>query len=872
MISRLSSVGRERTRTAARAIGAAVMAALYASGAAATDGTDGKETADGANGETRLAAAPLPEMAEVVVTATRREASAQDLPISITAVSASELQDAGIGDIADLARSLAGVSYTDKGPFSGVNGANLIIRGLNSETTAGLPAAASPVVPPVATYVDDTPLFVALRFQDLERVEILRGPQGTLYGSGSLGGTIRFVQHAPDLTGFDARAEATVSDTQHTQRPNEDVNGMLNIPFSSTFAVRINAGWSYDAGFINQPNLFELSASGAPLAAQPGNLFSPPVIYGRKGVNDYEYRSARIAALWKPNEEFLARLSYYNQLSTAGGFPYAATSTAAFNQPISPATQPSGTYTNPPLLPQLFNAPVPPGVDSLADAENGITTTHDNVDLVALTLDYDFGFATLTSATSWAHHVNHTFADETQEYINFFFYQSLYGQNPRTFIEGVEGLDDRPVTQELRLASKTGGAIDWVTGLFFNDQQTNIVEHDFYPGYLDFYNACQAIYGQSAGDGTTPSYCGVGETAYGIYSSVAGIPIVKDQAYIGDFETRFKDLAAYGELTWHLSPAWSLTGGARVFKQTITASQQTGLLFDGGPFFGPVAPIANISLSDAWRKALWKANVSYQIDKSNLVYATWSQGFRRGGVNALPATEPGIGYTTPPALTHLAPDTADNYELGMKGTVDNHLRYSVAAFWIDWHNVQEGLQLTPLVLPASLNIGEATSKGLESEIDALLTSHLEAQLDYTYDQTRLTSLNPLFVQPNTSAPPPALGSPLPGTPKSSLALTLQYGHLAVGSGELQFALSAHYQSATVPALSATVPTVGGYSMLDARMAYTVSHWMTSLFVNNLTNNLGVTSYQDPAIFGNRAQAIVSQPRTIGLTVAYSFKD
>jgi outer membrane cobalamin receptor len=145
---------------------------------------------------------------EVIVTASHREVSAQELPISITAVTGVELSKLGIEDMAGLARSMAGVNYTDKGPFSGVNGANLIIRGLNSETTSGLPAAASPVVPPVATYVDDTPLFFNLRLQDLDRVEILRGPQGTLYGSGSLGGTVRFVQNRPDPSAFDAKIEA----------------------------------------------------------------------------------------------------------------------------------------------------------------------------------------------------------------------------------------------------------------------------------------------------------------------------------------------------------------------------------------------------------------------------------------------------------------------------------------------------------------------------------------------------------------------------------------------------------------------------------------------------------------------------------------
>ena len=850
---------RRSRLTTASSVTAAVFTALYG-------------TPSGAAPDT----APTEDfgLQEVVVTASRRAVSAQDLPVSITAVTGAELDQAGIVDMAGLAHAMAGVNYTDKGPFGGVNGANLIIRGLNSETTAGLPAAASPVVPPVATYVDDTPLFVNLRLQDLDRVEILRGPQGTLYGSGSLGGTIRFVQNAPDPTAFDAKAEAGVSDTAHTHAPNEDVSGMLNLPVTDTFAVRMNAGWTYDAGFVNQPNLYALDSSGVPIAAQPGNLFSPPEIVAKDGTNSYDYRSARVAALWKPSEVFHAQLSYYYQLSTANGFPYASTSTKAYNEPISPLLQPSGNFTNPALATQLFNAPVPAGVDSLSNAQNSMDVTNDKVDLVALTLEYDMGFATLTLASSWAQHTNQTTADETGEYINFSFFQSLYGQNPRTFIQGVEGLDDKPWSQELRLASKSGGMLDWVTGLFFKNQTTVIEEHDYYPGYLGFYNACEPIYGQSSGNGVTPSYCGVGETAYtpGATNTIDGIAINKDQAYIGDFETKFKDLAIFGELTAHLTSAWSLTGGTRLFKQTLSQAQQTGLLFDGGPLFGPVVPIANTSLSDSWRRALWKINTAYQIDKTNLVYATWSQGFRRGGVNALPASEPGENYVTPTALTKLAPDTADNYEIGAKGTLLNRYRYSAAIYDIQWHNIQEGVDLTPLVLPASLNIGQAYSRGLELEFDALLTQHFEANLDYTYDQTKLTSINPLFVYPNVSAPPPALGSPLPGTPKSSVAVNLEYGHVPIAGGQLRYAIGAHYQSSVIPALSATVPTVAGYTLVDTRLSFARSHWITSLYVNNLTNNLGITSYQDPAIFGNRFQAVVSQPRTFGITVGYSFKE
>ena len=446
---------------------AAVMTALYGSAAMADDNA----------------------LQEVVVTATRRALSAQDVPISITAVSGAALDQAGIQDISGLARSMAGVNVTDKGPFGGVNGSSLIIRGLNSEGTGGQVALASPVVPPVATYVDDTPLFVNLRLTDLDHVEVLRGPQGTLYGSGSLGGTIRFVQNAPDPSGFDSKAEVGMSKTAHTHAVNDDFSGMVNLPLSDTFAVRLNGSYTDDAGFINQPNLYVLNSAGAPISAQPGNVFSPPVIYGQKGVNSYEYRTARVAALWKPSDEFKAQLSYFYQVSSAGGFPYVATSAAAYNQPI---TSPPG------LLPQLYDAPLPAGIDRLSSATNSLESAKDKVDVVALSLDYDMGFATLTSSSSFAHHLNQSNADLTAEYINFNFYKPYYGTSPRSFMTSHDQFNDKNWSQEFRLASKSGGKIDWVGGLFYKDQTSDIVEHEFYPGYNDYLSSCLPLYGYRA--------------------------------------------------------------------------------------------------------------------------------------------------------------------------------------------------------------------------------------------------------------------------------------------------------------------------------------------------------------------------------------
>ncbi len=388
-----------------------------------------------------LYGAPAPAdtdtLQEIIVTATRRSESAQNIPASITAITGAAIEAAGISDKVDLAHSLAGINVTDKGAFGGVNGSSLIIRGLNSDSTSGEFIQSSPIVQPVATYVDDTPLFFNLRLQDLDHVEILRGPQGTLYGSGSLGGTIRYVQNAPDLHAFDARAEAGASDTAHTHTINYDVNGMLNLPITESLALRLNAGYTDEAGFINQPQLYVLNSSGAPASVQPGNLLSAPQTMVQDGVNSNLYRTARAALLWKPNEDFHAQLSYYHQQSSADGYPYAA--------PIY-------------------------GLEALSSSDYIPATTNDTVDLAALTLEFELGFATLTTNSSWADHKNTTVGDVTSLYDNFPFYTSLYGENPRVLVVGHQGFDDKPWAQEIRLASKNNQTYEWVAGALLQER------------------------------------------------------------------------------------------------------------------------------------------------------------------------------------------------------------------------------------------------------------------------------------------------------------------------------------------------------------------------------------------------------------------
>src|ERR1700753_2663156 len=175
------------TAIAGGAIAAAGSALSYAQSVPAADASGASSVPD-SSGST---------LQDIVVTANRRSQSVQDVPYAISALSGADLAQLGITDMNALSHELPGVTFLNKGAYAGLANNTIIIHGLNVEITGGM--LPNQTQSPVATYVDDAPVFVNLHLTDLDRVEVLRGPQGTLYGSGSLGGTVRYLQHDPDL-------------------------------------------------------------------------------------------------------------------------------------------------------------------------------------------------------------------------------------------------------------------------------------------------------------------------------------------------------------------------------------------------------------------------------------------------------------------------------------------------------------------------------------------------------------------------------------------------------------------------------------------------------------------------------------------------
>ena len=239
------------------------------------------------------------QLDEVVVTATRRNATTEDIPYSISAISEKTLEDNHVTSLADLTKQIAGLAFCDQGPLSR---SNIVLRGINAN---GTDHPSVTTVPPVSTYIGETPLFIPLQIDDLNRVEVLRGPQGTLYGSGSLAGTLRFIPNKPDLSGVHGDIEADGSQVEVGHDFNDRFTGMLNLPLASTVAFRVSAGYQHYAGFIDEKYIVKLGAPstaknspvGVPVSADPNNILGPMVFTPKDNANDSNQSHVRAALL-----------------------------------------------------------------------------------------------------------------------------------------------------------------------------------------------------------------------------------------------------------------------------------------------------------------------------------------------------------------------------------------------------------------------------------------------------------------------------------------------------------------------------------------------------------------------------------------------
>lgn len=752
----------------------------------------------------------------VIVTATRRETDILDVPYNISAVSGEQLEIAQTFDTAELLRSVSGVNMADRGQRNAGVVNSIRIRGLNVDSAALGDYALSSVAT-VSTYINDTPLFANFLLKDIERVEVLRGPQGTLYGSGSLGGTVRYVLTEPQLGEFSGRAAASLSQVDGSDGTGWAGDLTLNVPLGDTFAFRFNLSRADYPGITDYVNLYVLDEDGIPVA--PNGILDPAAeYYSKKDADSFEIWYGRAAARWQPNDAVDARLSYFFQEDDVGGRRQPTPGNDGWGNPY-------GKYEN--------------GSVQLEPSSR-------EVNLTALEVDVDLGFATLTSSTSYYDHSGDSNSENTGFYAQAGFL-SFYYNYPRPLASAIRTYEDKAFIQELRLVSQGDGAVGWVAGLWYQDQDLLATQDSFLRGFKRWWDA------------VVPP---------GLEDAVTG-----DQDFIYRRAESFKDFAVYGELTWHATDRLHLTGGLRYFDN----ESRNDTLIDL-PVYASFSSLTEATFKSSEDDVLFKFNVAYDIGDSGLLYATVSEGYRRGGSNAVPTVPPPEGqYYEDPRWQLYVADTVTNYEVGAKGIL-GRVRYDTSVFYVDWNDPQFNTATPNWGFFVVSNGESARTSGFELQLAGSLTERLSFGAGYTYTDAKLTAdfISPIGTLVQVD------GTRLPGAPEHLFNASLDYAMPVGGNMTLIAHVDTFYQSETRNALGSSPlfdVTMDAFQIWDAAVTLAGGNWSAVLWAKNLGNERGVTGvfteqYMGTApqlgYYGNGAKDLISLPRTLGLTLTYDF--
>jgi outer membrane receptor protein involved in Fe transport len=729
------------------------------------------------------------------------------------------------------------------------------MRGLRTDGTGNeLDNWRNGTVAPVSTYLGETPIFFPIALQDIERVEVLKGPQGTLYGSGSLAGTIRFIPNRPTFDRFGGNVDIEGSRTENSDSFNGAFHAVMNAPLADNLALRVAGGYERLGGFIEGVDLVQRSIPGDQASAPALRVPTDP----RSGyalapvMNDTNWSEqwyVRPVLRWKASEAIDAELSYTHQRVAVGGAQ------------IDNASYPGGTFSfdSTGISPNSVNTYRPGGPYKMT--QDRLTPAQNQLDLAALVLTFDLGAASLTSSSSayW------TKSGESEPYVDSSIiynpdgsialnYYDFYNNYPRANGQSTVNQWEHSFIQEVRLVSTWKKPIDYIVGVYYQDQHFNFESITTEPGYTEYVTAING-YGLPRPHGDLQYY----------YPNSSGF--------------HFQDRAIFGELTWHITPKWQATGGVRFFWQDFQNRETAYDYYAGGE---PVIDL-DVDNRSSVKDHILKFNTSYDFTPDLKLYATYSEGFRRGGANALPVSGT---YASLPDLLNYTPDKSKNYEIGVKGLLfDRSLRYAVDVFRIDLDNFQFN-SFSASAFPAVFNGTKARSKGGEFEMDYQVTHRLTLGLSYAYTDAKvLESFTVYDLAPYalvTTPPPPLVpavtvqaDSRLPVTPYNSANATVDY-FIPVSSATVRLHGSVAYRDsapAYIDQTSARYWVIPSSILVNGRITYDSGNkWAADLFVNNLTNEriyyggFG-TGQTQPNLFQQR---YVGTPRTFGLGLHYTW--
>ncbi len=785
---------------------------------------------------------------EIIVTATRRSESIQDIAVNISAVGAAQIEQQGFGDLSELAAFVPGINISDQG---GRDGNRIVVRGLNAEpvqNSFGQENGGGTV----ATYIGEIPLFVDLRLNDLQRVEVLLGPQGTLYGAGTLGGAIRYIPNKPE---FDDQLFELRADTYSYKSGggiSSDIGFTFNAPISDTFAIRGSLDNLSDQGFIDYPYVVRQPGVSNPDPADfanPGDNFRPV-----KDANTEEAFSGRLAARWAPIDALDATLTYYFQNGEYGGRNTSSLRTT---------TIPSGEYE--------FGG----RVEEPSERDSN---------LLALEVVADLGFAELTSATGIGGVKENGQRDQTDLLISLEYSYELF---PTFTAFTFEDEETETFNQELRLVSKGESSLNWIVGAFYNKNKYNALSSEFTPGYIEDFGLPLPTSGALEyfeADRTRLEEKAIfGEVGYDITD--AWDVTVGARFYDYDFETANSTdfpLADY------------VFGGVDGFQAYPLSDIENQLTLE-----------PNQSRSGE----LFKVNTSYKFGGGNTAYATFSQGFRVGASNGgetctdtafqdenqgLCLFVAGQQFSDNPADIAVLdergfdPDTTNNYELGMKTTwLDGAVRLNGAVFFVEWDSPQVNTVSINAGTSITVNAETASSKGFELDGNWRVSDQLNLRGNFSYTDAQLTADVPGLIQTIT---PPGFGTTieagrdgdrLPGSPKTQFSVFGDYAYPLSNGDDLMFNAGYSWQSDVLSFTGARAGsfTLPSYGRANIAVGYNADNWSLTGYIDNLLNDFSETSAANTPLNNQtieganvrRFRTNVLPPRSIGARFKYRFQ-
>jgi len=753
----------------------------------------------------------------IMVTSTRRSESQQSVPLAVQAISGSKLQQLGIDSFEDYVAMLPGVSSEGQGPGK----QETYIRGV-SAGRADVRLAGIGGEPSVAFYLDETPITtpgrnIDLYAVDLQRIEVLKGPQGTLFGASSQAGTVRLITNKPDLSDFRAGGEIGISSTKSGGISNK-TEGFVNIPIvEDTFAVRIAGYNSTDAGFIDNP----LATTTLPLT-NPGLGGDVPSsrqvvsnsTLAKDDYNEATHRGMRLSAFWEINDDWDVLVQHTSQqLDIEGSFEY--------DPSISSDDDLNDTTFSP----------------SVGDDEVNLTQWTVNGMLSGLEVIYNGSFTDRT----FQGQTDYTAYIEVGPFVPY--YICTYPGYDECFspvMTTTEKFETQRSVHEIRVASSAENRFRAIGGVFFDDQKLNTLTDFTYAG--------------SIAAGFSPNF-----PIPGVFTNTDGSARPAGVTFFNDFQTDREELSIFGELAYDVIDDVTVTVGARRYEIDIGLMGQSS---NGQRASGPEA--ANGTNVDARLAGLtpatlsgtiFKGNVRWQMNADAMFYGTYSEGFRGGGFNRAAGTG-GIPATF---------DTDDvvSLEFGWKTSwLDNSLRFNGAIYNVDFSDLQQGvLDLSIANTSFFDNVGTAEINGAEFEIEWAANDYLDVFGSFSYIDSELTDI------PDTLVNITPVGSNLPYAPENEGVIGARF-YQELGDFSVVYQGVFKWTDSRFNSLvSADRVELPSYNQLNLSATFGKEDYKATFFIDNATDTLGQVAAGSA---DNVFRVSPTRPRTVGVRLSYAY--